>query len=158
MSFHLDKGLATWLCHITIWHTSGRLYLDLNFSGSLPYDVRWYCFSSPCFSFCSVVWETPSNHQYNHPLFIQPSQIRKKSCLFQLGFLGLGVCQNNLSLSLQCPICQLTDKAQTFLTRQFWCQQLCFICSQIPHRVKWSFRQSPRGQMNSPNTIKSNNQ
>lgn len=40
-------------------------------------------------------------------------------------------------LSLQCPICQLTDKAQMFLTCQFWCQQLCFICSQIPCRVKW---------------------
>ena len=146
MSFLLDKALAASLCHITLWHTSGRLYLDLNFSGSLPYDVRWDCFSSPCFSFCSVVWETPSNHQYNHHLFIQPSQSRKESCLFQLGFLDPGACRNNLSPpSPQCPICQLTDKAQMFLTCLFWCQQLCFICRQIPSRAKQSIRQSPNG-------------
>lgn len=52
-------------------------------------------------------------------------------------------------LSLRCPICQLTDKPQTFLTHQFWCRQLCFIRSQIPCRVKRSLRQSPNGQMNS---------
>lgn len=38
-------------------------------------------------------------------------------------------------LSLQCPICQFTDKAQMFLTCQFWCQQLCFICGQSPCRA-----------------------
>lgn len=116
-----------------------HLCLDLNFCGSLPCDVRWDCFPSQCFSFCSVVWETPSNHQQNLPLCSQPSQSRKENCLFQLGFLNRGVCQDNLSASLQCPICQLTDKAQRFLARQFCCQQLCFICSQSPCRglIKW---------------------
>lgn len=119
LSFHLDRALPTLLRHKAIWHISGRLCLDLNFSVSHFYDVRLDCFSSLCFSFCSVVWETPSNHWYNHHLSIQPSQSRKENCLFQLGFLDPGVCQNNLSPSLQCPISQLTDKAQMFLTSQF---------------------------------------
>lgn len=62
---------------------------------------------------------------------------RKGSCLFQPGFLDQLHVRIIYPLSLQCPICQLTDKAQMFLTCQFWCQQLCFICSQIPGRVKY---------------------
>lgn len=126
------------LCHST-WKNvpnSGRPYHDLNFHGSLSSVVRWDCFSSLCFSFCSVVWETPSN-QYNHHLRIQPSQERE---LFISAGLMSDACRNNLSPSLWCPICQLTDKAQMSLTCQFWCEQLFFICTHIPCRGKGSIK------------------
>lgn len=147
MSFYLERERTIWFCHITIWHTSGRLYHDLNFSGSLSSDVRWDCFSSLCFSFCSVAWETPSN-QYNHHLLIQLLQEReaKRTVYFSWAF----CIQPHVSVislpSLRCPICQFTDKAQMFLTCLFWCQQLCFICSQIPCGVKGA-SDSPNGQI-----------
>lgn len=123
--FHLDKSLATCICHITIWHTPARLYLALNLSSSLSYDVSWDCFfssfllSSLCFSFCSAVWETPSNHQYNHHLFVQPSQSRRDNCLFQLGFLDPAVCLNNLSQICNAQFISLLIKWKCFSLASF---------------------------------------
>lgn len=150
MLFHLDKSLATCICHITIWHTPARLYLALNLSSSLSYDVSWDCFfssfllSSLCFSFCSAVWETPSNHQYNHHLFVQPSQSRRDNCLFQLGFLDPAVCLNNLSQICNAQFISLLIKCKCFSLASFDVNS-CFICSQTPHNVKQSSRQRPNG-------------
>lgn len=145
MSFHLDKTLVAWLCHITIWHTPGRLYLDLNFSGSLPYDVRWDCFSSRVF--LSALWFGRPPLTISVTTISSSSHHRagKRAVYFSWAFWTQAHVGIIYPLSPQCPICQLTDKAQMFLTCQFWCQQLCFICSQVPCRAKQSFRQSPNG-------------
>lgn len=78
-----------------------------------------FLLSSLCFSFCSAVWETPSNHQYNHHLFIQPSQSRRDNCLFQLGFLDPAVCLNNLSQICNAQFISLLIKCKCFSLASF---------------------------------------
>lgn len=125
-------------CVIPLGEVLGNLYLPHNYlahsrqalsrpnlSSSLSYDVSWDCcfffflLSSLCFSFCSVVWETPSNHQYNHHLFIQPSQSRRDNCLFQLGFLDPAVCLNNLSQICNAQFISLLIKCKCFSLASF---------------------------------------
>lgn len=115
-------------CVIPLGQGLGNLYLPYNYLAHSRQALSWpkfkqqlflwcqlgFFFSSLCFSFCSVVWETPSNHQYNHHLFIQPSQSRRDNRFFQLGFLDLSVCLNNLSQICNAQFISLLIKRKCF--------------------------------------------
>ncbi len=142
MSFHVDKVWMTWLL---LCNHLAHLRQAISWPKLLQQPILWCQMGSfflPACFFLLCGLGDPLQPPAQPPSLHH--RAGKRTVYFSWALCTQPHVRIIYLLSQRCPICQLTDKAQMFLTCQFWCQQLCFICSQIPCRVKRSFRQKPK--------------